>query len=89
MNSPKYLTNGKVNNNDSLETAIAKLQNQQSNIHLSLPNEWKPETVANQNISAGDSYDLALGKIQLATTGLVTSISFVHADRLCAVSPIS
>lgn len=57
-------SNGKVNNNDSLETAIAKLQNQQSNIHLSLPNEWKPETVANQNISAGDSYDLALGKIQ-------------------------
>lgn len=57
-------SNGKVNNNDSLETAIAKLQNQQSNIHLSLPNEWKPETVANQNISARDSYDLALGKIQ-------------------------
>jgi hypothetical protein len=57
-------SSGKVNNNDSLETAIAKLQNQQSNIHLSLPNEWEPETVANQNISAGDSYDLAFGKIQ-------------------------
>lgn len=35
---------GKVSNNDTVETAIAKLQNQQSNLRFSLPTDWKPNT---------------------------------------------
>lgn len=57
-------SSGKVNNNDSLETAIAKLQNQQSNLRFSLPKDWIPNTNTNQNVVAGEGYDSAFGKIE-------------------------
>jgi len=55
---------GKVNNNDTVETAIAKLQNQQSNLRFSLPTDWKPNTQNNQNAIAGEGYDSVFGKIE-------------------------
>lgn len=57
-------SSGKVNNNDSLETAIAKLQNQQSNLRFSLPKDWIPNTKTNQNVVAGEGYDSVFGKIE-------------------------
>lgn len=55
---------GKVSNNDTVETAIAKLQNQQSNLRFSLPTDWKPNTQTNQNAIAGEGYDSVFGKIE-------------------------
>lgn len=55
---------GKVSNNDTVETAIAKLQNQQSNLRFSLPQDWKPNTQTNQNAIAGEGYDSVFGKIE-------------------------
>lgn len=57
-------SSGKVNNNDTVETAIAKLQNSQSNIKLSLPTDWVPNSQTNQKLDAGESYDSAFGKIE-------------------------
>lgn len=62
---------GKVNNNDTVETAIAKLQNSQSNIKLSLQDDWTPNEKNNQKINAGDSYDLAIGKIEADRRGII------------------
>ncbi len=53
---------GKVNNNDTVETAIAKLQNQQSNLRFSLPTDWTPNNSTNQNAVAGEGYDSVFGK---------------------------
>lgn len=57
---------GKVSNNDTVETAIAKLQNQQSNVNsdsvLVSDNFEMPENP--QDISSGDSTTVALGKLQ-------------------------
>lgn len=55
---------GEVSNNDTVETAIAKLQNQQSNLRFSLPQDWKPNTQTHFNINAGDGYDYAFSKIE-------------------------
>ena len=55
---------GKVSNNDTVETAIAKLQNQQSNLRFSLPEDWTPNTQTNQNAIAGEEYDSVFGKIE-------------------------
>lgn len=55
---------GKVNNNDTVETAIAKLQNQQSNLRFSLPTDWTPNNSTNQNAVAGEGYDSVFGKIE-------------------------
>lgn len=55
---------GKVNNNDTVETAIEKLQNQQNNTRLSLPDDWKTNTKTNQNAQAGEGYDSVFGKIE-------------------------
>lgn len=55
---------GKVSNNDTVETAIAKLQNQQSNLRFSLPEDWTPNTQNNQNAVAGEGYDSVFGKIE-------------------------
>ena len=55
---------GKVSNNDTVETAIAKLQNQQSNLRFSLPENWTPNTQNNQNAVAGEGYDSVFGKIE-------------------------
>ena len=57
-------TNGKVNNNDTVESAISKLQNQNNNIDLSLPENWEPYSNPNVNLAAGDDYNLALSKIE-------------------------
>ena len=57
-------SSGKVNNNDTVETAIAKLQNSQSAIQLSLPKDWKPSDTTEQPLNAGDEYSVAFGKIE-------------------------
>lgn len=59
---------GKVNNNDTVESAIAKLQGQYSNINLSLPDDWVVQDIVdetNQNILAGDDYNTAFAKIEI------------------------
>lgn len=55
---------GKVNNNDTVESAIAKLQKQQSNIHLYLPYDWRPTAQTNQNANAGEDYNSVFAKIE-------------------------
>lgn len=55
---------GKVSNNDTVETAIAKLQNQQFNLRFSLPTDWKPNTQTNKNAIAGEGYDSVFSKIE-------------------------
>lgn len=57
-------SSGKVNNNDTVETAIAKLQNSQSNIKLSLPTDWKPNNEAYVPLEPGDEYSEAFGKLE-------------------------
>ena len=57
-------TKGKVNNNDTVESAISKLQNQISTLRQSLPTDWMPNAQSHINIEAGDSYDDAIGKIE-------------------------
>lgn len=59
---------GKVNNNDTVESAIAKLQGQYSGINLNLPDDWVVQDIIdehNQNILAGDDYNLAFAKIEI------------------------
>lgn len=56
--------NGKVNNNDTVESAIAKLQNQHDNTKLFIPEDWTPSAEANENIVPGDDYNVAFGKIE-------------------------
>ena len=55
---------GVVNNNDNVETAIAKLQHQQSNISFNLPSDWTPNSQTNQDAVAGEGYDSVFGKIE-------------------------
>lgn len=63
-NNYSSTSKGKVNNNDTVETAISKLQNQLSNLRQSLPSDWAPNTQIHSNIEAGDTYDDAFGKIE-------------------------
>jgi hypothetical protein len=55
---------GKVNNNDTVESAIAKLQKQHDSIKLNLPQDWQYASERLSRVLEGDSYDVAIGKIE-------------------------
>lgn len=74
---------GKVNSNDTVETAISKLQNQSNNVKLSLPSDWVPNAESGKSINPGDSFDLAIGKIEAdrkKIRDLETTLSTVNLE---------
>lgn len=64
-------TDSSVNNSDSVNSAIAKLQgalniikNSISTMRFSLPSDWSASSTTNSAVEAGDSYDNAFAKIE-------------------------
>ena len=55
---------GKVNNNDTVESAISKLQNQQDNFKFRLPNDFKPLELAHQPLRPNDENSVCFAKIE-------------------------
>ena len=67
-----------VNNNDTVEVAIAKLQNSLKGVRLSLPTDWTPAEETHENILPGDGYDSAFSKIE-ADRRIMNGLETPHA----------
>ena len=55
---------GKVNNNDTVDSALRKLQSQHDSISFALPSNWSPNPDLFEKVNAGDPYSSAIGKIE-------------------------